>query len=100
LNGELFVLRQEASRLEGELLQRGEEAAREQRDLRHQLEGRDQELQRLYLEEQALRAVVEDQTQHLGRVYDELARLRGVIADMEATRAWRLHRWVQSRRGP
>lgn len=100
LNGELFVLRQEASRLEGELLQRGEQAAREQQELRVQLEGRDQELQRLYLEEQALRAVVEDQTQHLGRVYDELARLRGVIADMEATRAWRLHRWVQSRRGP
>ncbi|HSS47704.1 MAG TPA: PIG-L family deacetylase [Thermoanaerobaculia bacterium] len=55
------------------------------------------EVQRLYDQEGKLRAVVDDQTAHLGRAYTEISRLNGVIREMEATRAWRLHNWLQRR---
>ena len=55
------------------------------------------ELQRVYEEERTLRAAVEDQTAHLGRTYAEIERLNRLIRDMEATRAWRLHQWLQRR---
>lgn len=53
------------------------------------------ELQRLYDEERRLRAGLDDQTAHLGRTYAEIERLNRLIRDMEATRAWRLHQWLQ-----
>jgi hypothetical protein len=43
--------------------------------------------------------VVEDQTQHLGRTYGEIARLETLIRAMEASRAWRLHRLLERRKG-
>jgi hypothetical protein len=55
------------------------------------------EVQRLYDQEASLRAVVDDQTAHLGRTYAEISRLNGVIREMEATRAWRLHKWMRRR---
>ncbi len=57
------------------------------------------EAERLYRDERDLRAVVADQDAHLGRTYAEIERLGGVIRGMEATRAWRLHRWLERRRG-
>jgi LmbE family N-acetylglucosaminyl deacetylase/glycosyltransferase involved in cell wall biosynthesis len=56
------------------------------------------EVQRLHEEEGKLRAAIDDQTAHLGRTYAEIERLNGIIREMEATRAWRLHRWWQGRR--
>ncbi|HEV7784995.1 MAG TPA: glycosyltransferase, partial [Thermoanaerobaculia bacterium] len=55
------------------------------------------EVQRLYDQEGKLRAVVDDQTAHLGRTYAEIERLNAAIREMEATRAWRLHNWLQRR---
>src|SRR6185436_17440153 len=63
---------------------------------REESERRAAELQRLYDEERKLRAAVEDQTAHLGRTYAEIERLNRLIREMEATRAWRLHRWWHS----
>lgn len=57
------------------------------------------ETERLYRDERKLRAVVADQDAHLGRTYGEIERLGGVIRGMEETRAWRLHRWLERRRG-
>jgi uncharacterized coiled-coil DUF342 family protein len=53
------------------------------------------EVQRLYDQEKQLRAAVDDQTAHLGRTYAEIERLNRLIRDMQATRAWRLHQWMQ-----
>jgi LmbE family N-acetylglucosaminyl deacetylase len=57
------------------------------------------EVQRLYDEERKLRASIDDQTAHLGRTYAEIERLNGIVREMEATRAWRVHRWLEGRRG-
>jgi LmbE family N-acetylglucosaminyl deacetylase/glycosyltransferase involved in cell wall biosynthesis len=74
LNGELSILKDEHARL--------------QEDSRR-------EIQRLYGEEGKLRAAVDDQTAHLARTYAEIERLNGIIREMEATRAWRVHKWWQ-----
>ncbi|MFL6196225.1 MAG: PIG-L family deacetylase [Thermoanaerobaculia bacterium] len=76
LNGELAVLREQHLR--------DQEAART-------------EIQRLYAEESTLRAAVEDQTSHLGRTYAEIERLNNIIRKMEASRAWRIQRWLGRR---
>ncbi|HWN43341.1 MAG TPA: PIG-L family deacetylase [Thermoanaerobaculia bacterium] len=55
-------------------------------------------LQRLYDEEQTLRDNLDEQNSHLGRTYAEIERLNGIIRQMETTRAWRLHQWVQERK--
>lgn len=56
------------------------------------------EAQRLYDDEGALRAAVADQDAHLGRTYGEIERLNAVIREMQATKAWRLHRWWTGRK--
>ena len=56
------------------------------------------EARRLYGDERALRAAVADQDAHLGRTYAEIERLNGLIREMEATRAWRLHRRLTGRK--
>jgi hypothetical protein len=55
-------------------------------------------LRRVYGEESKLRGAVDEQTAHLGRTHAEIERLNRLIRDMEATRAWRLHRWLERRR--
>ncbi|HEX6903204.1 MAG TPA: PIG-L family deacetylase [Thermoanaerobaculia bacterium] len=67
--------------------------------LREEREGLRAEIQRLYDQESKIRAVADDQTAHLGRTYKEIERLNGIIREMEATRAWRLHQWMQRRKG-
>ncbi len=58
-----------------------------------------EDLRRLYDEEAKLRAAVADQDEHLGRTYAEIQRLEGRIRAMEETRAWRLHRRLETLRG-
>jgi LmbE family N-acetylglucosaminyl deacetylase len=91
VNGELHALRgdhqrmrQEAERLGRELASRDAAAG--------QMTG---ELRRLYGEEVRLRAALEQQTDHVGRTYAEIERLNRLIREMEATRAWRLHRRLE-----
>ena len=45
------------------------------------------------------RRVIDDQEQHLARLYAEIERLGNIIKEMEATKAWRLHRAVERLRG-
>ena len=63
--------------------------------LRTDRERADNELQRLYDEEKALRGATEEQTAHLQRTYAEIERLNGLIRDIESSRAWRLHQYIQ-----
>lgn len=72
-NGEAAALREEAAALRGEL-------------------------DRLRAEAGRLYEVSEDQTAHLGRTYVEIERLNRLLREMESTRAWRLHAWLQRRR--
>jgi LmbE family N-acetylglucosaminyl deacetylase/glycosyltransferase involved in cell wall biosynthesis len=81
LHGEVVALRSERERLQGGL---HDAALRQQRSF-------DQEAE--------LRRVVEDQTQHLARTYAEITRLESLVRDMESTRAWRLHRLLERRKG-
>ena len=57
------------------------------------------DLQRLYDEEARLRAALGERDEHLGRTYAEIERLGERIRAMEGTRAWRLHRRLESLRG-
>lgn len=66
---------------------------------RKELEALRTDVRRLYDEEAKLRAVVADQEEHLGRTYAEIRRLEQVVREMEGTRAWRAHQWIQKRRG-
>jgi LmbE family N-acetylglucosaminyl deacetylase len=94
LRGDHERLRQEAQRLGAELERLGKELAA--RDAAAgQMTG---ELGRLYGEEARLRAALDEQTAHVGRTYGEIERLNRLIRDMEASRAWRLHQWLQRRR--
>jgi LmbE family N-acetylglucosaminyl deacetylase/glycosyltransferase involved in cell wall biosynthesis len=56
------------------------------------------ELQRVYGEESRLHAAADEQAAHLGRTYAEIERLNRLVREMEASRAWRLHQWLQRRR--
>lgn len=56
------------------------------------------DLQRLYDQERTLRDNLQEQVSHLRRTYAEIERLNGMIRQMETTRAWRLHQWVQERK--
>ncbi|HYN21011.1 MAG TPA: PIG-L family deacetylase [Thermoanaerobaculia bacterium] len=73
LNGEMEALRQDNTRARGDL-------------------------QRLYDQEQKLRNNLNEQIVHLRRTYAEIERLNALIRQMESTRAWRLHQWVQERK--
>lgn len=109
LRGELVESREEADALRrearslrrerAELEDRYHRAHGELEGLRRERQRLAAEAERLYRDERALRDTVADQDAHLGRTYAEIERLAGVIRDMEATRAWRLHRWLERRRG-
>jgi LmbE family N-acetylglucosaminyl deacetylase len=57
-----------------------------------------QEAGRLYGEEEKLRAALAERDLHLGRTYGEIERLNRLLKEMEATRAWRAHEWLQRRK--
>ncbi len=118
---EAAAARQETARLHGELAELGrahEELARQRFDfevrfhekngilaaregelaaLRSEHERLGGELRRLYAEEVKLRAAAAEEGDHLGRTYAEIARLNGLLREMESTRAWRAHLWLQRR---
>jgi hypothetical protein len=73
MNGELESLRQDNGRLRSDL-------------------------QRLYDQESQLRGSLHEQIFQLRRTYAEIERLNGMIRQMESTRAWRFHQWVQKRK--
>lgn len=74
LNGELESVRQENLRLRADL-------------------------QRLYDQEGRLRDNLNEQLVRLKQTYGEIERLNGLIRQMEASRAWRVHSWVQETKG-
>jgi LmbE family N-acetylglucosaminyl deacetylase len=97
VHGELQALREQESHLRQENRRLGEEA--------QELAGRaaavdrlSAELQRLYGEESRLHAAIGEQGEHLGRTYGEIERLNRILREMESSRAWRLHRWLERRR--
>jgi len=98
VNGELSALRGEHERVRQELQRLGQEmAARDAAAAKLAAELRT-ELERVYGEERRLHGAVGEQTAHLARTYAEIERLNRLIRDMEASRAWRLHRWLERRR--
>jgi LmbE family N-acetylglucosaminyl deacetylase/glycosyltransferase involved in cell wall biosynthesis len=74
LNGELEAVRQENLRLRADL-------------------------QRLYDQEGRLRDNLNEQLVRLKQTYGEIERLNALIRQMEASRAWRVHSWVQETKG-
>lgn len=94
VHGELQALRGDHQRVREEARRLGEEmAAREAAAARLS-----SELQRVYGEESRLHAAADEQAAHLGRTYAEIERLDRLVREMEASRAWRLHQWLQRRR--
>lgn len=88
-HGEVVALRGERERWQAELEQRGGDLERR----RVESERLTRELERLYGEEARLHGAVAEQGGHIGRLHGEIERLNGLMRAMEATRAWRLHRW-------
>jgi LmbE family N-acetylglucosaminyl deacetylase len=74
LNGELDAVRQENLRIRADL-------------------------QRLYDQEGKLRDNLNEQLVRLRRTYGEIERLNALIKQMESSRAWRVHAWVQETKG-
>jgi LmbE family N-acetylglucosaminyl deacetylase/FtsZ-binding cell division protein ZapB len=74
LNGQLDAVRQENLRLRADL-------------------------QRLYDQEGKLRDNLNEQLVRLKQTYGEIERLNALIKQMEASRAWRVHSWVQETKG-
>jgi len=94
VHGELQALRDDHQRVREEARRLGEEmASREAAAARLS-----SELQRVYGEESRLHAAADEQAAHLGRTYAEIERLNRLVREMEASRAWRLHQWLQRRR--
>ncbi|HYH46033.1 MAG TPA: hypothetical protein VEG34_10120, partial [Thermoanaerobaculia bacterium] len=87
LSRERFALEERYFALNGEL------------DAQRQDNGRlRSDLQRLYDEERKLRDGLDEHMSQLRGTYAEIERLNGMIRQMETTRAWRLHQWVQERK--
>lgn len=57
------------------------------------------DLQRLYDQEGKLRDNLNEQLVRLRQTYGEIERLNALIKQMEASRAWRVHSWVQETKG-
>ncbi len=87
-NRERFDLEERFNTLNGEL-----EAVR-QENLRLRAD-----LQRLYDQEGRLRDNLNEQLVRLKQTYGEIERLNGLIRQMETSRAWRVHSWVQETKG-
>jgi hypothetical protein len=94
VNGELQALQGEHAGVRQEVQRLGQEMAARDAAAAHSAA----ELQRVYGEEARLRAAADEQTAHLGSTYAEIERLNRLIREMEASRAWRFHQWLQRRR--
>lgn len=95
-HGEVVALRAERERLQAEVRQCAgdlERSLAEAQARRSDVERQARELERVYGEESRLRGALDEQSAHVGRLHSEIGRLNGLMRAMEATRAWRLHRW-------
>jgi LmbE family N-acetylglucosaminyl deacetylase len=90
-NGELQALRGDHGRLGQEVQRLAAEVAGRDAAVTQALT----EVGRLQGEERRLHGELHEHQDHLGRTYAEIARLNGILRQMEASRAWRLHRWWQ-----
>jgi hypothetical protein len=59
----------------------------------------DTRLRQLFGEEAMLRGAIGETEEHLARTYLEIDRLNALIHEMEGTKAWRLHRFLERLRG-
>ena len=59
----------------------------------------DARLRQLFGDESLLRDTIGETEEHLARTYQEIDRLNALIREMEGTKAWRLHRFLERRRG-
>lgn len=108
LRGETAALRDDHRRVTAEARAAGARSLELQEEsgrLRAELAKRDLELQRLYdheaaaqAERQRLAGELETLAAQQARLYAEIERLNDLIGRMEATRAWRLHQWLERRR--
>lgn len=69
-------------------------------DVRRRLRAVEEETRRLYAREKELEAVIREQTEETRRLYSRENELDRLIETMKATRVWRLHELLHSRRGP
>ncbi|MCH9649127.1 MAG: PIG-L family deacetylase [Deltaproteobacteria bacterium] len=94
LNGELEALRNDHELLVESFQRQGEEEI----SLRQVIDDQTAHLGRTYGEIERLTREVSQQGEHLNRTYGEIERLNQLVKEMEASRAWRLHQWIQQRR--
>jgi len=59
----------------------------------------DVRLRQLFGDEALLRGTIGETEEHLARTYREIDRLNALIREMEGTKAWRLHRFLERLRG-
>jgi LmbE family N-acetylglucosaminyl deacetylase len=95
INGERDSIRMERDAAVAERDRLREEIERGQR----QAAIFDNRLRQLFGEEAMLRGAIGETEEHLARTYREIDRLNALIHEMEGTKAWRLHRWVDRLRG-
>lgn len=94
LNGELEALKKDYKLLVESFQRQGEEEI----SLRQVIDDQTAHLGRTYGEIERLTGEIGQQGEHLSRTYGEIARLNQLVKEMEGSRAWRLHQWVQQRR--
>lgn len=95
LEVQVRALEQHRERLAWELSQRVDEVHQRTRE-------RDEERERtagVRRELEELREAAEERSEQLRAAYSEIERLGALISTMETTRAWKLHRWLERRRG-
>jgi len=107
--GELASLKGDHGRLQSafeETRKAFQAKADEEARLRAALAEQEERLQQAYAEITRLNGDVERLTsetqehgEHLGRTYAEIQRLGKILEGMEQTRAWRVHQWLQAKRG-
>jgi len=59
----------------------------------------DARVRQLFGDEALLRGTIGETEEHLARTYQEIDRLNALIREMQGTKAWRLHRFVERLRG-
>lgn len=92
----------EIDRLGGEVVARDAEVLRRDDEIRRrdeEIRRRDEELQRLYDREVELVAAVGEQDAALQAGHREIERLDGLVRAMQQSRAWRVHEWIERRKG-
>jgi LmbE family N-acetylglucosaminyl deacetylase len=95
VNGERDSMRMERDAAVAERERLRDEVERCSRQLAI-LDGR---MRQLFGDEAMLRGAMGETEEHLARTYKEIDRLNALIREMEGTKAWRLHRFMEGLRG-